>query len=62
MGLPAKKWFGNRNREFVERRKVELEDYLNRIARCQRTVFYRFVQQIKDGDYNSSLTEKFSIE
>lgn len=62
MGLPAKKWFGSRSVEFVERRRGELERYLNGIAGRKRTIFLQFVRQIKDGEYNRSLKEKFSIE
>lgn len=60
--MPAKKLFGSRSVEFVERRRGELERYLNRIAGCKRTVFYQFVRQIKDGEYNRSLKEKITIE
>jgi hypothetical protein len=33
MGLPGKKIFGNKNPSFVEKRKFDLEVYLNRVAR-----------------------------
>jgi hypothetical protein len=62
LGLPTKKWFGNKSKEFVERRKVELEEYLNRAARCKRMAFYRLVAHIRDASYNGSLNEPFSIE
>jgi hypothetical protein len=62
MGLPKKKWFGNRSVEFVEKRKAELEKYLNRIAQCRKPAFYIFVQQIKNGDFNNGFKQKFSIE
>lgn len=62
MGLPKKKWFGNKSVEFVEKRKVELEKYLNKITLCRKTEFYQFVKQIKNGDFNRGLLEKFSIE
>lgn len=62
MGLPQKKWFGNKNVSFVEKRKVELEKYLNKIAQCRKAEFYQFVKQIKNGEFNRGLKEKFSIE
>lgn len=62
LGLPAKKWFGNKNPAFVEKRKEELVSYLNKAARCRKIPFYKFVKQIKDTDYNASLNEAFSIE
>jgi hypothetical protein len=62
MGLPTKKWFGNRSKEFVERRKLELEEYLNRVARSKKAAFYKFVAQVKNTTFNNGLTEAFSIE
>lgn len=48
MGLPGKKFFGNKEPSFVEKRKVELQAYLNKVARSDKPEFYRFVKQIKD--------------
>ncbi len=48
MELPGKKFFGNKDRSFVEKRKVDLEAYLNKVARSNKPEFYRFVKQIKD--------------
>jgi hypothetical protein len=62
MGLPGKKLFGNKNPAFLEKRKVELEAYLNRLARCPKPEFLKFVKQIKDNEFNVSLKQKFSIE
>lgn len=61
MGLPKKKWFGNKSVGFVEKRKMELEKYLNKIASCNKAEFYKFVKQIKDGDFNQGFKLKFSI-
>lgn len=61
MGLPEKKWFGNKSVEFVEKRKTELEKYLNKIACCNKPEFYKFIKQIKDGEFNHGFKEKFSI-
>lgn len=61
MGLPKKKWFGNKSVDFVEKRKMELEKYLNKIACCNKPEFYKFVKQIKDGEFNQGFKEKFSI-
>jgi hypothetical protein len=61
-GLPGKKLFGNKSREFVEKRRGELERYLNRVAGGREPEFYRFVKQIKDCSFNASLKEKFSLE
>jgi hypothetical protein len=55
MGLPKKKWFGNKKVEFVEGRKRELEAYLNRIAQSRKSEFYILVKQIKGGDFNRGL-------
>lgn len=49
MGLPGKKFFGNKERSFIEKRKVDLEAYLNKVARSGKPEFYRFVKQIKDS-------------
>ena len=62
LGLPAKKWFGNKNPAFVEKRRGELEDYLNKAARCRKIPFYKFIKQIQDTHFNASLNEAFSIE
>lgn len=48
MGLPGKKFFGNKDPSFVEKRRVELQAYLNKVARSDKPEFYRFVKQIKD--------------
>lgn len=61
LGFPGKKWFGNKNKEFIERRKVELEDYLNKAARSVKAPLLIFVGQIKAASYNSGLKEAFSI-
>lgn len=61
MGLPGKKVFGNKNPSFIEKRKAELEAYLNRVASSGNDEFYKFVRQIKDNEFNLCLTEKFSI-
>jgi hypothetical protein len=61
MGLPKKRWFGNTSVEFVEKRKIELEKYLNKIACCSKAEVYKFVKQIKDGDFNHGFKLKFSI-
>lgn len=60
--MPAKRWFGNRTKEFVERRKLELQEYLNRAAKSKKTAFYKFVGQIRDTSFNDGLKEAFSIE
>ena len=62
LGLPGKKWFGNKNKDFIERRKGELEAYLNKAARSPKAPLLRFVGQIKAASYNAGLKEKFSIE
>ena len=62
LGFPAKKFFGNRNISFVEKRKVELEHYLNRAAGSGKTELYRFIKQVKDCDFNRSLSKSFSLE
>lgn len=62
MGLPGKKIFGNKSASFVEKRKIDLEGYLNRVARCSNAEFLNFIKQIKDNDFNVSLKERFSIE
>jgi hypothetical protein len=62
MGLPGKKIFGNKSPSFVEKRKSDLQVYLNRVARSRKPELYKFVKQIKDNEFNISLTEKFSIE
>jgi hypothetical protein len=62
MDLPKKKWFGNRSEDFVEKRRKELEKYLNRISKSRKVEFYQFIKQIKDGDFNRGFHEKFSIE
>lgn len=49
MGLPGKKFFGNKNPSFVQKRQVELEAYLNKVACSGKMEFYRFVKQIKDS-------------
>ena len=61
MALPGKKIFGNRNPDFVEKRKVDLENYLNRVARCGKAEFFKFVKQIKNNEFNASLNQRFSI-
>jgi hypothetical protein len=35
-GFPGKKFFGNKSPIFLERRKVELQDYLNRAAKAAK--------------------------
>ena len=56
MALPGKK-----NPDFVEKRKVDLENYLNRVARCGKAEFFKFVKQIKNNEFNASLNQRFSI-
>ena len=60
--FPGKKFFGNKNSSFVEKRKVELQHYLNKMARGKKPEFLKFVKQIKDSDFNLSLNKSFSIE
>lgn len=48
MGLPGKKFFGNKDPSFIQKRKVELQAYLNKLARSDQPEFYRFIKQIKD--------------
>ena len=60
--FPGKKFFGNKDPSFVAKRKVELERYLNKVARARKPEFLKFVKQIKDSDFNLSLNKSFSIE
>ena len=62
LDFPSKKIFGNKNPSFVEKRKKELESYLNRVARGGKKEFLKFVKQIKDCEYNLSLDKKFHLE
>jgi hypothetical protein len=48
--------------QFVEKRRGELEEYLNRAARSKKVAFYKFVSQIKDTAFNEGLKLPFSIE
>lgn len=61
-GLPGKKLFGNKDAAFVERRKCQLEQYLNRAAKNKSFEFLKFVKQIKTTDFNRSLKENFTLE
>ena len=54
-GFPEKKFFGNKKPSFVERRRKELSEYLNRVANSGKPEFLGFVKQIKDTDFNRSL-------
>ena len=62
MGFPEKKFFGNKKPSFLERRKKELSEYLNRVASSGKPEFLRFVKQIKDIDFNRSLGKNFSLD
>ena len=62
MGFPEKKFFGNKKPSFVERRRKELSEYLSRVANSGKPEFLRFIYQIKDSDFNSSLSKTFSLD
>lgn len=53
--FPAKKLFNSKSGEFVEKRKQQLELYLNEIAKETNRTFEEFVGQIKKASNNSEL-------
>jgi hypothetical protein len=46
----------------LEKRKVQLEEYLNRVLKLKIPEILKFVKQIKDYEFNKSLNEVFALE
>jgi hypothetical protein len=53
--FPGKKMFGSKNPEFVEKRRVQLQEYLNKVGKSKSSEFLKFVKQIKDSQFNKDL-------
>lgn len=59
--FPGKKWFGNKEADFIEKRKKELESYLNQIAKSRRPEFLEFVYQIKQANLIADYSKPFGL-
>ena len=44
MGFPPKKWFGNKSKDFLEKRREELEAYLNQIKNSAGVPLYYVIR------------------
>jgi len=55
LGFPPKKWLGSMDQEFVQKRKQNLQSYLQRLAAkpeiVNSTAFLNFIQVCECGDY-----------
>jgi hypothetical protein len=60
-GFPPKKWFGNKDPEFIEERKGQLQEYLNRLAKGRSKEFFHFVLQIKEAHLEADFNKTFTL-
>lgn len=60
-GFPVKKYFGNKNKDFIEKRKKELEVYLNGLCAGKSREFYNFVLQIKTLSFEADKKKHFRL-
>lgn len=59
--FPSKKLFGNKNKDFVQKRKKELECYLNGLCSGMHPQFLSFIAQIKNSSLEACYRTPFRL-